>query len=98
MAGREAADAAAEAGDMIRTRARTLSRTFSNLSSSPVDSSSPGPDLPEIVSEMEVIPPLPLNSLLDADKDESGTGNDAEGNYSRIFFCEGLSVNVSSWV
>lgn len=74
VAGRQAADEAAEAGDMIRTRSRTLSRTYSNLSTSPKDGRAD--DVVAMAAEdgpgIDVIPPLPLNALMAADKDESG--------------------------
>jgi len=73
VAGRQAADEAAEAGDIIRKRSRTLSRTYSNLSSSPMDAE----DYMNAVSsenspEVDTIPPVPLHALIAADKDESG--------------------------
>ena len=73
VAGRQAADEAAEAGDMIRTRSRTLSRTHSTLSSSPMESGDDGAAAAADSSpEIDTIPPLPLNALMAADKDESG--------------------------
>ena len=72
VAGREAADEAAEAGDVVRTRARTLSRTYSNLSSSPMDSSMNVAEPSEKVPDLDTIPPLPLHALFAADQDESG--------------------------
>lgn len=72
VAGREAADEAAEAGDVVRTRARTLSRTYSNLSSSPMDSSMNVAEPSESVPDLDTIPPLPLHALSAADQDESG--------------------------
>ncbi|XP_057307228.1 dmX-like protein 1 [Hydractinia symbiolongicarpus] len=78
VAGITAADAAAESGDVIaqqqsRTRARTLTKTHSNLSeysASPTEVyfeeiNDSGPDI-------DVVPPLKLTTLLAADKDESG--------------------------
>eukprot|EP00794_Sanderia_malayensis_P010274 gene10274-11329_t len=74
VAGRQAADEAAEAGDVIRTRSRSMSRSMSSsLSASQMDANVIMADpAEESEPEIDTIPPLPLHTLFAADTDESG--------------------------
>ncbi len=84
MAGRQAADEAAEAGDVVRSRARTLSRSFSSVSSSPLDASISMMEADEPTPEFDTIPPLPLHALFSADRDESGAQQTEDGEFCFI--------------
>ena len=58
---------------MIRSRSRTLSRTHSALSSSPMDADDGiAAATSENSPDIDTIPPVPLHALMAADKDESG--------------------------
>ena len=79
---------------MIRTRSRTLSRTQSCLSSSPMDGNTDVAETIEDTPEINIIPPLPLQALIAADKDESGAlQQNEEGFYASNFV---LTFNGSS--
>ena len=85
MAGTEAANAAAEAGDrdptVVKARKRTLTRTYSELSISPSEKIVVNEE-PKDGSVVEAIPPLMLSELVAADSDDSATVvKDYEGWY-----------------